>query len=376
MLVTERVRTLVHQIDLETNPSRRDHWLHELIIALRDACARPAARDRYASLAHASGMPSPYPTDADGYARSFDPLEDEEGFIAAWERHGIVVGRQVIPSGLRNAAIERLHELVLELSDGTCDLTRPETWNDLPTDAAGVPVLTRGFFEIYHDALLAELRQSVRIYVHHVLLWGRAELWTSFDRFGMKLPGHVESRALPLHVDQNPLIHPDFRTIQGVLALSDCPVERGTYVGVPGSKALFPGYASIAPERGEYVELLPSAEIAPTLAHLAQPLPLRGGDLVSWDSRTTHANTENRSDDIRMVALIAAGPAREDDPSAVTAREDAFRSGLGSNVRDALMHASKKPRFTDPIAANRVRIPERLTLLGQLLYGQRSYETL
>ncbi len=376
MLITEHVRTLVHQIDLKTEPQRLDRRLQELVTTLREACARPAVRARYAALARAPGILSPYPLDTDGYARSFDPLEDEEGFIAAWERYGIVVGRQVIPTDLRDAAIARLHKLVLDLSEGACDLAHPDTWGALPTDAAGVPVLTRGFFEIYHDALLAELRQAVRVYVHHVLLWGQADLWTSFDRFGMKLPGHAESRALPLHVDQNPLIHPDFRTIQGVLALSDCPVERGTYVGVPGSKALFPGYAAIAPPRGEYVELSPSAEMAPTLAGLAQPLPLRGGDLVSWDSRTTHANTENRSGDIRMVALIAAGPAHEHDPSARLAREDAFRSGLGSNVRDALMHASKKPRFTDPEAANRVRIPERLTLLGRLLYGQRSYETL
>jgi hypothetical protein len=168
-------------------------------------------------------------------------------------------------------------------------------------------------------------------------------------------------------------VHPDFRTVQGVLALTDCPAERGTFLGVPGSRGLFQHYGAMAKNMGEYVELDPQDPVATVLQEHAQAIPLRAGDMVSWDSRTTHANTANISDDMRMVFYVAAGPARPDDPAAVAARVDALKTGLGSNVRDAMMHASKKPRFTQPEAIARVRKPEQLNLLGRLLYGTDGY---
>jgi len=125
--------------------------------------------------------------------------------------------------------------------------------------------------------------------------------------------------------------------------------------------------------KGEYVELQTSSLVAKTLQAHAQPIPLRAGDFVSWDSRTTHANTENLSNDTRIVLYMAAGPAREDSAEAIAARKDALATGVGSNVREALMHASKKPRYTDPEILARVRQPEQLTLMGKLVYGTESY---
>lgn len=243
----------------------------------------------------------------------------------------------------------------------------------MPKDQNGTPILSRGFLEIYHDDVLAQIRQNVRAYLHHVLIWGRADLWTSFDRVGVKLPHHEESGALPLHVDQNPNVHPGFKTVQGVLALTDCPVERGTFRGVPASRHLFAQYAGMAKNSGEYVELDTTLPVAAQLESHAQAFPLRAGNLISWDSRTTHANTENISDEMRMVFYMAAGPAREDSPEALAARMDALKTGLGINVREALMHATKKPRYTASEMLACVRQPEQLNLLGELLYGTKSY---
>jgi hypothetical protein len=102
---------------------------------------------------------------------------------------------------------------------------------------------------------------------------------------------------------------------------------------------------------------------------------LRAGDIVTWDSRTTHANSANHSGESRYVAYVAAGPARESDWAAVSARSDAFRTGVGANVRDALMHASKKPRYTAPALLSANRQPEDLTVLGRLLYGIDRWDT-
>ncbi len=343
--------------------------VRQLVLALTHACE--ADENRLTTL---TDEPlSPYPMDKDGYAVSFDPLQDEAGFVAAWQRYGIVVGKAILsPEQCRETATA-IKGRFNALSHGQCDFDTPATWPNMPKDANGTPVLSRGFLDIYHDDVLAQIRQNIRAYIHHVLIWRRPDLWTSFDRIGVKLPQHAESKALPLHVDQNPNIHPDFKTVQGVLAISDCPVERGTFFGVAGSRQYFSHYAGMAKNNGEYVELDTAAPIAKVFEANARPIPLRAGDYVSWDSRTTHANTENISNDPRMVVYLAAGPAQEHNQAALAARLDAVQSGEGSNVREALMHASKKPRYNDLAALASVRQPEQLTLLGELLYGKQSY---
>jgi len=381
MIINNEIRDLARELQEPVDLDSFEDKTRNLITALRTACLKSGNQSRYQAYQNIPGELGNYPTDGEGYAVAFDPLFEEENFWEQWQKFGVVVGKQVVSPELREDTIDRIKAMIQELSEGECDFEKPETWGNLPRDKEGNPILSRGFLEIYHDHSLAELRQSVRVYLHHVLIWGREDLWTTFDRLGVKLPGHQESKALPLHVDQNPLINPYFKGIQGVLPLVDCPAERGTVVLAPGSKAVFKQYGQTAGrnrKEGDYVELNPTTDLGRLLKEYAKPLPLRAGDLVSWDSRTTHANTENISRETRMMALIAAGPAREVDFLARRAREEAFRTGLGSNeIRHrTLMAASVKPRFISPEAALKVRQTERLNLLGQLLYSQISYGTI
>lgn len=373
-IITEEVRGLVAQIEKSSGGKVLDDLLLRLVRLLQARCALPEIVARYASYAEAPAQMTRMRRDAEGYIVGYDPLTQEEEFVACWQKFGIVVGTNVVSAELCAQTIARMGELMLGASDGQCDLDKPETWDNMPCDEAGVPIASRGFFEIYHDDALAQLRQSVRVYLHYVLIWGRANLWTTFDRLGIKLPGHAESKALPLHVDQNPTVHPDFRTVQGVLALADCPKERGTFVGVPGSKMIFWQYKPKADYVGEYVELDQSQQWTEPLMDRVQHFPLRAGSLVSWDSRTTHANSANVSDKTRFVAYIAYGISRQDDPSALGWRVDGFMSGQGLNQRDAYMHASKKPRYTNLPKLAGLRRREQLTLLGRLIYGQQRYE--
>jgi len=372
MIIDAKIKNLV--LDIENNTGDVTAKIKELISALHKKLSKDDVIQRYQSYSKNIGEIYEYPTDSDGFAKSFDLFEDEDAFWDTWSKYGIVVGKKVVSGVLCNDAVARMHDIVLDMSDGKCDLKDPSTWDSIPKDADDTSFISRGFFELYHDAVLADIRQSIRLYIHHVLIWGRVDLWTSFDRLGVKLPHHEESKALPLHVDQNPLIHPQFKTLQGVLALVDCPIERGTFVGVPGSRCLFDKYSEFAPERGEFVELDITTGIASQLKEHAQAFPLKAGDIVSWDSRTTHANSENVSGDTRYVAYVAAGPAREEDNSLINVRMEGFKSGEGSNVREALMHASKKSRYSDLEKLQSLREPEELNLLGQLLYGQEKYE--
>lgn len=374
-IINREVRRLVARIENCSNGGKElDDLLVQLVSLLQKRCAHQKVVARYESYRTMESDLRPMPVDAEGYVIGYDPLSQEKEFVECWQKYGIVVGLNVVSPQLAAATIARMGELMLGASDGKCDLNRPETWSDMPADSAGVPIATRGFFEVYHDDAIAQLRQSVRVYLHYVLIWGRADLWTTFDRLGLKLPGHEESKALPLHVDQNPNVHPDFRTVQGVLALDDCPAERGTFVGVAGSRAVFPMYADMAKNAGEYVEMDRSDRRTMPIIDRAQKFPLRRGSLVSWDSRTTHANSANVSDKTRYVAYISYGVSRQDNPEALAWRVDGFMSGLGMNHRDGYMHASKKPRFTNQPLMAGLRKREQLTALGRLIYGMQRYE--
>lgn len=371
MIVTTRVKELVSQIEstgllqpyfpklLKELQQNCQHILaHPLHIHTHPSHTQIQKKSLISDLAHPV-----YPIDSEGYAIALDPLEDEELIRQYWHDYGFVVAKNIVsPETLKHS----LQQIVQKISQLGMDLSHPERF---VVDSQQTPILTRGFFELYHDDCLAQLRQSLRLYLFQVILWNHPFLWTSFDRLGIKTPGE---EGLTLHVDQNPVVHPEFRTIQGVLALVDCPVERGTFVASPGSKHQFSTYAQhIKPGyTGEYIPLPHHCYDQFSI----QPIALKQGSMVSWDSRTTHANSSNMSDDIRYVAYISTGLAQEQRGDLIEKRKQAFASGLGENVRDAYMHASKKPRFTDSTLINRIRTPEALTVLGQCLYGFESYE--
>lgn len=381
MIVTTRVKELVTQIE---STGLLQPYFPQLLKELQQNCQHTSAsplhqthpshnlHPRYSNTdtnthihtnlsSHTDS--SLYPVDSEGYAIALDPLEDEALIRQYWHDYGFVVAKNIVSPETLKHSLRQIDEKIEQLG---MDLSQPESF---VVDSSQTAILTRGFFELYHDDCLAQLRQSLRLYLFQVILWNNPFLWTSFDRLGIKTPSE---EGLNLHVDQNPVVHPEFRTIQGVLALVDCPVERGTFVASPGSKSQFSTYAQHIESgyQGEYVPLPESRYTEFPIQHIA----LRQGSMVSWDSRTTHANSSNISDKIRYVAYLSTGLAKEHRADLIEKRKQAFVSGLGENVRDAYMHASKKPRFTDSTLINQIRTPEALTMLGQCLYGFDSWQ--
>jgi len=286
-----------------------------------------------------------------------------------WLKYGFVVGKNVASTSECNNVITKIHSILSALS---MQLHSPETFIK---DENNTPLLSRGFFELYHDDSLAQIRQNIRLYIYHSILWGTPYLWTTFDRIGIKPPNGENSQELPLHVDQNPTVDPSFTTIQGVLALEDCPVERGTFAVVPNSIPYFQEYKTFVKNgyKGEYVHLDEHSTLFEQLNKNKQLIPLQKGNIVSWDSRTTHANSSNISNIERYVFYISTGIAKNNE-DIIKIRQSYYQSGLGINNREAYLHASKKPRFTNEALINSFRTPEKLSLLGECLYSIIPYQ--
>lgn len=365
MIINHEIRKLVDKIESENTIQP---YLSSLLKQLIENCQNHTTNHRAAYQA-LPVLTSPYPIE-NGFAKSFDPLEQEQDLLKHWYQYGFVVARNVATS---IDCVQTIKTIASMLSCVKMTLEDPQSYFK---DNVGSELLSRGFFELYHDDCLAQLRQNLRLYLYHVILWGSPFLWTTFDRLGIKTPQGSDSMGLPLHVDQNPAVHPNFTTIQGVLALEDCPLEVGTFVGVPGSKQHFSEYMNFinCDYKGEYIELPNSSGLYKLLDNHKQAIPIKQGNIVSWDSRTTHANSNNLSNINRYVAYISTGLAKENNNELIDIRQKYFKSGLGYNVREAYLHASKKPRFTNEDFMKSVRNEEKLNSLGLCLYGLNKYK--
>lgn len=323
-----------------------------------------------------AGVLGEYPIGDDGFAMATDVTQFPEKFLGLFAQHGFAVAKNVLGDSGLAAATAGIADLTSRASGGRFSVDQPDTWDTLPVDSDGTPLVQRGFLEIHHDDVLAQMRQSPRMHLVNSLLWRRSDLWVTFDRLIMKRFGAAEASALPLHVDQNPTIDPQFKTLQGVLSLVDSPLGSGTFKAVPNSRSSFAAYERAGAGRGQYIELPPSSWATP-FRTAAQAIPMRAGDYVVWDSRTTHANTAVELENhVRLAALIAMGPSGGWSANASAIRSSSYTTGLGTDDRDALCHASFQPRFSDARALAAVRRPERLTRLGSMLYGLEEFPKL
>lgn len=359
MIIDSNVLKLVSHIEQQKEPTP---YLIELIQHLSQTCSYKPLQFQ-----NSSTQFKLYPV-RDNYAEAINLLKEEQKFIDYWCEYGFVVGEHIVDSYSCQQVIQSIKGCMHYFN---MSLDNKDSWL---LDEQGTPILSRGFFEIYHNYAIAQLRQSIRYYLHYVALWQTPFLWTTFDRLGLKTPEGENAQGLPLHVDQNPCVHPEFTTIQGVLALEDCPVERGTFVAVPQSIHYFNHYQGFISQeyKGEYIALKENTDLFSLFESHKQYIPIKQGQLISWDSRLTHANSPNISQDNRYVAYLSTGIVK-DDESIKKIRRDYFMSGLGINVREAYLHASKKPRFTS-LKLNQIRKKEELNLLGQLLYGFIDYK--
>ena len=84
-----------------------------------------------------------------------------------------------------------------------------------------------GFLDLYHDNILAQLRQNPSLYKVFTSIFNADNLWVVFDRV-IYQNVHEGDDPLNPHVDQNPVENPDFFNVQAMLALRDMNEFTGT----------------------------------------------------------------------------------------------------------------------------------------------------
>ena len=240
-----------------------------------------------------------------------DPIEEPDRFRAHFNTHGVAIASNAVDAPTCDYAAVRLKDMLTNLAG--LDLSDPQTWDRLITDPEGTDLLGRGFAEITHDDGLAQVRQSVGMWVAGALIWGRTDILSTFDRYAVKLPGRSGTIPLPLHLDQNPTRQPEFACVQGLVALVDNPERNGVFQVVPGSKHRFSGFEQRGRHYKEYLPLEDEVGDSPLREH-TRNVALKRGDAVFWDSRTVHASSRAAAsaaaanpvaEGVRIMAMVA-----------------------------------------------------------------------
>lgn len=214
-----------------------------------------------------------------------------------------------------------------------------------------------GFLDLYHDDTLAQLRQDPRIYQVFAHLLGSEKLWIVFDRVIYQKTSEDED-ALPPHVDQNPITNPNFFNVQAMIALRDMNESTGSLAVIPKSHLFFQRYCEWTKPGDGYVEY--QDDDLPSFVGLR----LKEGELVIWDSRTTHSRYRGTPEADRYAALVTFTLAK-DDQKLYDLRLKYFNEGIGWNNHEAGLRATARPRLEESLR----QTPENLTSLGLKLYG-------
>lgn len=322
----------------------------------------------------------PAPVDSEDFVLSFD-LSQRDELKAFYQKYGFVVVKNVVDENQINKTAEE----IWSCKDGTLwepsgvKRDDPLTWDD-PNWMKKFGDVKNGFVNGFSEEELYwswENRQNPNIYKLFTIILNREDLWVKFDRYGLMRPTknirlkNTSATDSPkfisrpqwlteenwLHWDQNPWRQPNFKGVQGLLALSDSTEDSGGFICVPGSHHIMKQWGENNKSSYSGVEFVAISPEDP-LTKFAQKITLRKGSFLLWDSRTLHANYANRGSEFRIVQYITYFPAlkdEEDENGGDTKKMRAFQVRVWG-------HHGHYP-------------PPVLTNLGEKLLGARNWKT-
>jgi hypothetical protein len=214
-----------------------------------------------------------------------------------FRENGYIKIDRLIPEAECNAVIDALFDF-LEM-----ERDNPEDWYRLPLRPGGM-------IEMYQHPAMWNTRQNPDLHSVFADIWGRRDLWVTFDRVGFKPPQHPDHPDYDhkgfTHWDCDTSQKPLPTGYQGVLYLSDTDSNMGGFQCIPGFYR----------ERlEEWIKTQP-ADRNPRIPNLTGltnvPIPGKAGDFVIWDVTLAHGNGHNVSQQPRFSQYIAMYPAKND----------------------------------------------------------------
>lgn len=216
-----------------------------------------------------------------------------------WQKFGYIVVKQAVPS----ENLERLRALLWEFQE--MDPVDPTSWTGNKFRSHAMQELNNsGMVEIYNHQFLWDNRQTQRVYDAFVDVWDEEHLWVTIDRANLNTP-NKGSRSFSgfIHTDVDTTIDPLPVGVQGVLALSDTDDESGGFQCVPELFHQFDAWRASQPTERDGFQ-------PDITGHDIQPVFLKAGDLLIFNSLLAHGIRPNTSSDkVRSAQYISMSPA-------------------------------------------------------------------
>ena len=258
----------------------------------------------------------------DGFCVSFD-VTDVANWQTFFAKHGFVVVKVLTKEECAATRDEFFATVNAQPRPDGEPRTRPVSLNDpLSWESENWPN-GRGKYLVQHPAITPcalRNRTHPNVYALYSRLFNTPRVFANVDVWGVmrgtsELPCEPSERPewrqhLDPHWDVNPRRYQEARKagkpplFQGVLALVDCDDLTGGFTIAPGSAVHLDKWVAAVPpqksERENHYDTSPSDPWRP----LTQPVPIREGEMVVWDSGSLHANYSNHGPNMRIVQYL------------------------------------------------------------------------
>ena len=257
-----------------------------------------------------------------GYTFSANSSDHIEAGLAHLRQNGYVVFRNVASPEEVKKARKLFWEFFSRFGSVKSD---PRTWNNIPCNEYGI-ILNYG---IGQSGALWYVRGLEKIHEIFASFWNTDELLVDFGGAVVFRPVRCtnawHTAESWFHVDHNGLTRPGLQTVQGALSMTDQDQLSGGLVVIEKSHLFHDQFSARATS---YWGSDPNSHflLAPPFDSLVRNQSLRkvfvkarAGDLVLWDSRTLHCNTNNDAPKPRDPTSLSA--VKPSDDATTTPRE-------------------------------------------------------
>lgn len=255
----------------------------------------------------------------------FDIETQREEMLDYLDQHGYAVIKGVAKDVEIEEGINLLWDFMLQLPSNKCDRNDPSTWNDdewYPSPRNGIlNAMGTG-----QSAIAWQARLFPKVKETFASIWGTDDLITSFDGVNVFRPWKKEkswrTKGSWWHVDQN-AYHEDKRgrvCVQGFVSYTPANSISGGLCVLAGSHKYHTEMClrnELAYLEGDFLKVSAEDEVFQKPECEKRLVCCEAGDLVIWDSRTTHCNSPGKESEahkqdpsslLRVCAYVCMTP--------------------------------------------------------------------